>query len=300
MRHLFAANNRIVQRRRVASALAAASALLFFSGPASAEAMYRWRDDAGRLHFSNDLERVPAGAEVAKLPEISTARPFSPGGNRAPAAAEPSSATASGSVAPPSRVPECGSANPDRLIAAIQSRLQSLPSYQGADRSLALFIAGKPVSYGPDAIVHVWPAVETDGAAAGAQAAIAYPALGACPQTPPLERYAVTATSPGRAASSSALCADYRRAAREIDMALSRNENVARTFQVAAAYAESAAAGGGTSEGVEYGGINLPDWLVQVRAAQTAELAAETEEFMEELAVAQEEIDRAARAQGCW
>jgi hypothetical protein len=37
-----------------------------------------------------------------------------------------------------------------------------------------------------------------------------------------------------------------------------------------------------------------------VNAAQTAELAAETEEFLDELSVAREEIDHAAQALDCW
>lgn len=43
-----------------------------------------------------------------------------------------------------------------------------------------------------------------------------------------------------------------------------------------------------------------PRWLVDAHAVQTAEIAAETEAFVDELTIALEEIDRAARAAGCW
>ncbi len=46
--------------------------------------------------------------------------------------------------------------------------------------------------------------------------------------------------------------------------------------------------------------VVLPEWLPEAHAAQTAEIAAETEAFVDELSVALEEIDRAARDAGCW
>jgi len=46
--------------------------------------------------------------------------------------------------------------------------------------------------------------------------------------------------------------------------------------------------------------VVLPEWLPEAHAAQTAEIAAETEAFVDELTIALEEIDRAARAAGCW
>jgi hypothetical protein len=113
-----------------------------------------------------------------------------------------------------------------------------------------------------------------------------------------LERYAV-ATSPVRATSSD-LCADYRRAFTEIDIALSRNENVARTFEVASARFESVRANGEVFKSPGQARINFPPWLTEVVAAQTGELAAEIEEYVEELTVAREEIDSAAQARGCW
>ena len=47
-------------------------------------------------------------------------------------------------------------------------------------------------------------------------------------------------------------------------------------------------------------GVRLSPWLVEAHIAQLNELARETEEFVDELTIALEEIDRAARARGCW
>ena len=46
--------------------------------------------------------------------------------------------------------------------------------------------------------------------------------------------------------------------------------------------------------------IPLDPWIVAAHASQTASLAAESDALVEELTVALEEIDRAARASGCW
>jgi hypothetical protein len=164
----------------------------------------------------------------------------------------------------------------------------------GSDPDLTLFVSGTPVWYSSDANVEVLAAGETDATAAGEQAAIAYPASGACPRTPPLERYAVASAGP---TSSGSLCGDYRRASEEIAIAVSRNQDVARTFRVAAVYMASPPTERETSQGQ---GVILPPWLVEATVAQTTELAAETEEFLEELTVAREEIQRAAHASGCW
>jgi hypothetical protein len=45
---------------------------LVFPVAARAEDMFKWRDAQGRVHYSNDTEKVPAGAEVVtrKLGEI--------------------------------------------------------------------------------------------------------------------------------------------------------------------------------------------------------------------------------------
>jgi hypothetical protein len=165
---------------------------------------------------------------------------------------------------------------------------------------LALFIAGTPVWYDPLANVRVWPASETDEQAAVEQAAVAFPGSGACPDSPPLERYAVSESSTA-GTSSPGLCEDFRRAAAEIESALSRNDNLARTFETASARFESSLGGDGeAAEASAIDRLNLPPWLVETVAAQTAELAVEIDEFMEELTVAREEIDGAAQARGCW
>jgi hypothetical protein len=164
---------------------------------------------------------------------------------------------------------------------------------------LTLFVAGTPVFYDPYANVRVWPASEPDQNGAIEQASIAYPASGDCPLTPPLERYEVASLS-GRTTSPSELCEDYRRASAEIDLALSRNENVAATFDQASA---RFAAVQDNTEVIESPGgvrINLPPWLIGVVAAQTGELADEIDEYMEELIVAGDAIDNAAQVRGCW
>jgi len=111
--------------------------------------------------------------------------------------------------------------------------------------------------------------------------------------------------APFERSGNSGLCTDYRRAFAEIDIAASRNDAVARTFEFAATRFGSLRTDGETSEIIPsrsplVQGVRLPAWVVKATAASTAELATEINEFSEELAVARAEIDRAARAQGCW
>jgi hypothetical protein len=284
MRHLFAARMRSVDGRSIASALTVAFAIVSFSGVAWANAIYRWQDAGGRLHFSNIPARMPSSAEPARLRELSIVRAPRPAGAAAPAlAGRPGAEPWTGAV--------CAAADPSRLIDAISARLAASRSEGVTDSPLTLLVAGKPVSFAPDAVLEVRAATDSDATGAGEQAAVAYPGGLACPRTPPLERYAVAMTARDPS-SPSGLCEDYRRASAEIDIALSRNESVARSFRVAAVRFESQAAGGN--------GFETPPWLVEAGAAQTAELAAEIEEFITELSVAREEIDRAARARDCW
>lgn len=98
---------------------------------------------------------------------------------------------------------------------------------------------------------------------------------------------------------SSGRCDDYRGALTEIEIALRKNESVARTFAAASGRFSNVARSGGVFEAIGTD-VALPTWLAQVNAAQTAELAAETQEFLDELNVAQEEIGRAAQTLGCW
>ena len=75
--------------------VALVAALIILPAGAGAEDIWRWRDAAGRLHYSNVRENVPAGAETlgtrpgrpAQDPSGETAHPESdvprPGGPRA-------------------------------------------------------------------------------------------------------------------------------------------------------------------------------------------------------------------------
>jgi hypothetical protein len=265
--------------------------VLSVASVASADVIYRWHDAAGRLHYSNRTEQVPAHAQVARLPELRIVSPPPPAERRS--VARLPAVRTSRSVVAPVESSTCDAADPSRLIEAITSRLSSMRP-QGGDADLMLLVAGTPVWYPSDANVEVLAGGETDGAAASAQAAIAYPASGACPRTPPLERYAVASSG---AAASSSLCGDYRRASEEIAIAVSRNQDVARTFRAAATYVASPPTEAEMAQGQ---GVVLPPWLVEATVAQTSELASETEEFLAELTVAREEIQRAAHASGCW
>jgi hypothetical protein len=106
----------------------------------------------------------------------------------------------------------------------------------------------------------------------------------------------VSAPAPVATDSSSALCADFRRAAREIDVALSRNRNVARTFDIAAAHTTVLQVAGNAGRPKP----NLPAWVLELAATQSTALAAELDEDTEELTVARNEIAQAAEAEGCW
>jgi hypothetical protein len=46
--------------------------------------------------------------------------------------------------------------------------------------------------------------------------------------------------------------------------------------------------------------IPLDSWIVDAHVAQTARIASESDDLVDQLTVALEEIDRAARASGCW
>jgi hypothetical protein len=284
-RHHF--DNIAVQRHSIAFAVAAA--VLCLPAIAAADAMYRWQDDAGRVHYSN--RRTASGAELVKLPGLSIARParrMAEGSS----VAEPSAATVRSSAARPQArgcVPD-----PSRLIAAVGTRLDAIRPEWRTDEDLTLLVAGTPVSYSADAIVEVWPAGPTDAGAALDQAAIAY-SHGACPRSP-LERYAAAVTAPVDTTHPAGLCPDFRRAAAELDVALSRNRNVARTFEVASAHTASLQVTGSAGRPKP----NLPAWVLELASTQSGELAAELDEYTEELTVARDEIDQAARAEGCW
>jgi hypothetical protein len=46
--------------------------------------------------------------------------------------------------------------------------------------------------------------------------------------------------------------------------------------------------------------IPLDPWIVAAHVSQTESLATESDQLVDQLTVALEEIDRAARATGCW
>lgn len=264
----------------------------------SADTVYRWQDVNGHVHFSNRSGRIPSGAQVARLPRLGLAK--------RPAAKEPAAArqepTESGRrrAVGPNRAAECGPPDPTRLINAVVSSIPkaAIRGPGGQDPEVALFVAAQPVSHSSGAVLIDVPGRNwNDSTAAVEQGAVAYPASGACPRTPPLARYAV-ASEPSRVASSGR-CDDYRGALTEIEVALRQNESVARTFAAASGRFSDVARSGGVFQAIGTD-VALPTWLTRVNAAQTAELAAETQEFLDELRVAQEEIGDAAQTLGCW
>jgi len=279
----------------------AVCAVWSFVNLAEAETFYRWRDGAAQLHVSNYPEGAPSNAQAMQLAEsnIATGAPIP--GNRS-LSTESSGDRPVGST---SEASGCSEPNPGRLINAITSRLESRPSGVSPHSGLTLLVAATPVWYGPSTSIQLLPGDFADETPASEQAAIAYPRTGACPPVPPLERYAA---APFQRSGSPGLCADYRRASAEIDTAASRNQAVAQTFEFAATRFDSLRADGDASGHTRLfrsgsdlvQDVRLPTWLVEMDAASTTELATEIDEFSEELAVAREEIDRAARVQGCW
>lgn len=132
---------------------------------------------------------------------------------------------------------------------------------------------------------------------------------------PPLVRYPTT----GRVDRSRGLCDDYRRAFAQVGVATSRDAGIARSFAdiarsfvrvqlegnnaVASGFRAAVADGLFTSEANElapFMTVPLDPWIVKAHASQTGRLATESDELVAQLTVALEEIDRAARAVGCW
>src|SRR6185295_11028825 len=137
------------------------------------------------------------------------------------------------------------------------------------------------------------------------------------PRRPALARYAVATRRNGGRRD---VCDDYRRAFAEVGVAVSRDQAIARSFRAIAedfagiadrGYVASAPGGdvvlvqaGAYASPVVVGtaatSVALPPWVVEAHIAQTATLGAETASLVDELTVALEEIDRAARARHCW
>jgi hypothetical protein len=147
------------------------------------------------------------------------------------------------------------------------------------------------------------------------QSAIAYPIGTSCPAAPPFVRYP---TNQRRNGASRGLCDDYRRAFAQIGVAVSRDAGIARSFRdIARAFVRvreegNVAVASGfrvartgmlTSDAMQLAPhltIPLDPWIVAAHAAQTNDLADDSDALVEQLTVALEEIDRAARASGCW
>jgi hypothetical protein len=286
--------------RLVVSSLAAV--LLALPVRAPAEPIFRWTDAAGGLHFSNRPEAVPPSATEVELPPLV-----------APPASSNAGASSDEGATEPVAPENGGCIGPDAggLADAVAARLDA---YGHLD-DLTLLVAGLPVATPRDGITTVYLGNGGNGVSAPLeQAAIAYPAGSACPSRPPLARYAVASS---RRSMPRRLCDDFQRAFAEVGVAVSRDQGVARSFRaIAEAFVDVAARGYATEpgRGVTLGngllrqaaytgnapGVAIPPWLVEAHIAQTGELSAEAGDLVDELTVALEEIDAAARASGCW
>ena len=286
----------------------AASLLLGSVHAAPAQTIYRWQDARGGLHFSNQSSRTPAEATVVELAPLgSIVGP--PGSRRLPPRR---GSTARRSSPPPAS--SCGQADPSELAEGITSGVEVATPAE----SLTLIVGGVPLSTSRSATVRTlrtpW---DPDAPQAHlSQSAIAYPAGSSCPTTPPLVRYS---TSARHDRASRGLCDDYRRAFAQVGVASSRDAGIASSFRdiardfarvrfegnVATASGFRAALADGmlASDALQLAPhmtIPLSPWIVATHVSQTESLATESDTLVEQLTVALEEIDRAARASGCW
>jgi hypothetical protein len=292
---------------RPAFFLALLTALLLGSSDAAhAQAIYRWRDANGGLHFSNQATRTPNDATAVELPPI--------GSIQIPAAGKRARqrTRARRDSAPPAT--PCGPADPLGLVDAVSVRVAARTP--GTD--VTLLVGGVPVMTSPDATVDmlVTPWDPDAPQAHLSQSAIAYPAGSSCPTAPPLVRYA---TNTRRDRASRGLCDDYRRAFAQVGVASSRDAGIARSFrEIARAFVRveregNNATASGFRAAVDEGmfvsdamqlaphmTVPLDPWIVAAHVAQTDGLATESDQLVDQLTVALEEIDRAARATGCW
>jgi hypothetical protein len=200
------------------------------------------------------------------------------------------------------------------LTEAISSGLETTTP----DARLTLLVGGVPLSTSPDAAIQTLvTAWDPDAPQAHlSQSAIAYPAGSSCPSAPPFVRYS---TNGRRDRASRGLCDDYRRAFAQVGVAASRDAGIARSFgdiarefvrvgqesnvATASGFRVALAEGMFTSDAMQLAPhmtIPLSPWIVAAHTSQTESLAAESDALVEQLTVALEEIDRAARATGCW
>ena len=282
--------------------------LLLVPPVACAEApIYRWIDAGGQPHFSNGSDSMPSTAKVAELPPLSVI--------------ERASTRPTGDDArPPARRQQtapCGWPDASGLAAAVARQLRD----DGQLADLMVFAEAVPISYPDGAVVSVyrpdtfprrWASVE-------AGVPVAYPATGPCPSQPLAVRVPVAAVSAG---GPRRLCNDYQRAFAEIGVAVDRDGGVGSRFReiaetfvaIARQGYEAGGAGPGAvpsyavarGDGGDFGPLLveqravLSPWAVDTHVAQLETLARESEALVDELTVALEEIDRAARASGCW
>lgn len=291
---------------RPAALLVALSFLFASETLASDDALYRWRDVNGGLHFSNQSTRAPSDATAVELPAL--------GSIKIPVRTKP--APRQGVVrrnVKASPAFPCGPADPSRLAEAIDYGLAN----QQRDEGLTLIVAGLPIAASRDAVIQTlitsW---DPDAPQAHlSQSAIAYPAGTSCPNAPPLVRYA---TNQRRESASRGLCDDYRRAFAQVGVAANRDAGIARSFReiardfVRVSGEGNVAVASGfrvvrndlfTSDATQLAphlSVPLDPWIVAAHAAQTAALASDSEALVQQLTVALEEIDRAARATSCW
>jgi Domain of unknown function (DUF4124) len=286
--------------------LLAASLTLASSVPGSAQTIYRWHDASGGLHFSNQSGRTPASATAVELPPL--------GSIQIPASAKRTRRIGRAHTGTPPPAAPCGPADPAGLAEAIDL---GLPNAAPAS-SLTLLVGGLPVSTSRDASVQtlVTPWDPDEPQAHLSQSAIAYPVGSSCPDFPPLVRYP---TNTRRSAGSRGLCDDYRRAFAQVGVATSRDAGVARSFRdiaqsfvriglegndaVASGFRVAVDDGMFTSDAMQLAPhmtVPLDPWIVAAHVSQTESLATESDDLVEQLTVALEEIARAARASGCW
>ncbi len=291
---------------RLAIALLVVALSTLFGTPSSAQTIYRWKDAQGGLHFSNLPAHTPTGAAEADLPPL--------GSIQIPRSAKHAKRMKPAHAGSATPIMPCGPADPTGLSHAIDL---GLPSSAPAS-SLTLLVGGLPLSTSPDATVDtlVTPWDPDAPHAHLSQSAMAYPVGSSCPTFPPLVRYPTIAR---RSAPSRGLCDDYRRAFAQVGVATSRNAGIARSFReiardfirvgregnvaVASGFRAAVADGMFVSDAMQLAPsmtIPLDPWIVAAHAAQTDDLASESDALVDQLTVALEEIDRAARATGCW
>lgn len=291
---------------RPAVLLLTASLFLASDTFASDETIYRWRDVNGGLHFSNQSTRTPSDASAVELPPL--------GSIEIPIRAKRATRRGAGRhhVDSPAATP-CGPADPSGLAEAIDYGVAN----EQRDEGLTLIVSGLTVAASPDADVRTlitsW---DPDAPQAHlSQSAIAYPAGTSCPDAPPFVRYP---TNQRREGQSRGLCDDYRRAFAQVGVAANRDAGIARSFSeiaqdfVRVSEEGNVAVASGfravrtdlfTSDAMQLAphlSVPLDAWIVAAHAAQTEDLAADSETLVQQLTVALEEIDRAARATGCW